>query len=59
MFGEKLSANKALEIGLVDQIVDSKNQLIEESLKKARFLFKGIKHGDDPDFRYGGDGLFA
>ena len=39
MFGEKISANKALEIGLVDQIVDSKDQLIEESLKKARFLF--------------------
>jgi enoyl-CoA hydratase/carnithine racemase len=39
MFGEKISANKALEIGLVDQIVDSKYQLIEESLKKAHFLF--------------------
>jgi enoyl-CoA hydratase/carnithine racemase len=39
MFGEKISAIKALEIGLIDQIVETKDQLIEESLKKARFLF--------------------
>lgn len=39
MFGEKISAIKALEIGLIDQIVDTKDQLIEESMKKARFLF--------------------
>ena len=39
MFGEKISAIKALEIGLIDQIVDTRDQLIEESMKKARFLF--------------------
>ena len=39
MFGEKISAIKALEIGLIDQIVETKDQLIEESMKKARFLF--------------------
>ncbi|NVM46574.1 MAG: enoyl-CoA hydratase/isomerase family protein [Candidatus Lokiarchaeota archaeon] len=39
MFGEKVDAIKALEIGLIDQIVDTKDQLIEESMKKARFLF--------------------
>lgn len=39
MFGEKVDAIRALEIGLIDQIVDTKDQLIEESMKKARFLF--------------------
>jgi enoyl-CoA hydratase/carnithine racemase len=39
MFGEKITTNKALEIGLIDQIVDTEDQLIEESMKKARFLF--------------------
>ena len=39
MFGQKVDAIKALEIGLIDQIVDTKDQLIEESMKKARFLF--------------------
>jgi enoyl-CoA hydratase len=39
MFGEKINAIKALEIGLIDQIVDTKDHLIEESMKKARFLF--------------------
>lgn len=39
MFSEKINASKALEIGLIDQIVDTKDQLIEESMKKARFLF--------------------
>jgi len=39
MFGEKINAIKALEIGLIDQIVDTRDQLIEESMKKARFLF--------------------
>jgi len=39
MFSEKISAIKALEIGLIDQIVETKDQLIEESTKKARFLF--------------------
>jgi len=39
MFGEKVSAEKALEIGLIDHIVDTKEELIEESMKKASFLF--------------------
>ena len=39
MFGEKIGADKALGIGLIDQIVDNKEHLIEEYLKKARFLF--------------------
>ncbi|MHA1479446.1 MAG: enoyl-CoA hydratase/isomerase family protein, partial [Promethearchaeota archaeon] len=39
MFGEKISAIKALEIGLIDQVVETKDQLIEETMKKARFLF--------------------
>jgi enoyl-CoA hydratase/carnithine racemase len=39
MFSEKISASKALEIGLIDQIVDTKEELIEESMKKAHFLF--------------------
>lgn len=39
MFGQKVDAIKALEIGLIDQIVDTKDHLIEESMKKARFLF--------------------
>ncbi|MFX0075324.1 MAG: enoyl-CoA hydratase/isomerase family protein [Candidatus Hermodarchaeota archaeon] len=39
MFGEKVSSDKALEIGLIDQVVDTREQLIEESMKKARFLF--------------------
>jgi len=39
MFGEKVSAEKALEIGLIDEIVGSKEELIEEYMKKASFLF--------------------
>jgi enoyl-CoA hydratase/carnithine racemase len=39
MFSEKVDASKALEIGLIDQVVETKDQLIEESMKKARFLF--------------------
>jgi enoyl-CoA hydratase/carnithine racemase len=39
MFGEKVTASKAVEIGLVDQVVDTYEQLIEETLNKARFLF--------------------
>jgi enoyl-CoA hydratase/carnithine racemase len=39
MFGEKVSAEKALEIGLIDGIVGSREELIEESMKKAGFLF--------------------
>jgi len=39
MFSEKLNSEKALEIGLIDQIVNSKSDLMEESMNKARFLF--------------------
>jgi enoyl-CoA hydratase/carnithine racemase len=39
MFGEKINAIKALEIGLIDQVVETKDQLIEETTKKTRFLF--------------------
>ncbi len=38
MFAEKVSAEKALYIGLIDQIVDSKELLMEEAIKKAKFL---------------------
>jgi len=39
MFAEKIPAEKALEIGLIDCIVDSKEELIKVALEKARFLF--------------------
>jgi enoyl-CoA hydratase/carnithine racemase len=39
MFGEKVSSDKALEIGLIDQVVDTKDQLMDDSMNKARFLF--------------------
>jgi enoyl-CoA hydratase/carnithine racemase len=39
MFAEKISSEKALEIGLVDQIVDSQEDLMETALDKAKFLF--------------------
>ena len=39
MFAEKIPAEKALEIGLIDQIVDNRVELMEETMKKARFLF--------------------
>lgn len=39
MFAEKVSSKKALEIGLIDQIVESREELMEEALKKARFIF--------------------
>jgi enoyl-CoA hydratase/carnithine racemase len=38
MFAEKITSEKALEIGLIDQIVDDREKLMEEALKKARFL---------------------
>ena len=38
MFAEKVSSEKALEIGLIDQIVESNDVLFEEALKKARFV---------------------
>jgi enoyl-CoA hydratase/carnithine racemase len=39
MFAEKISSNKALEIGLIDQIVESKDELMKVALDKAKFLF--------------------
>ena len=39
MFAEKISVDKALEIGLIDQIVDTREELMEEAMKKARFIF--------------------
>jgi enoyl-CoA hydratase/carnithine racemase len=39
MFAEKIPAEKALEIGLIDKIVDTREILMEEAIKKARFLF--------------------
>ena len=39
MFAEKVKADKALEINLIDQVVESKEDLMKSVLKKARFLF--------------------
>ena len=39
MFAEKVSAEKALEIDLIDQIANNKEELMEIALNKARFLF--------------------
>jgi len=39
MFAEKISSEKALEIGLIDQIVDSQEDLMKIALDKAKFLF--------------------
>lgn len=39
MFSEKLSTEKALEIGLIDQIVEHQEELLELALGKAKFLF--------------------
>ena len=39
MFAEKISSEKALEIGLIDQIVDSQEDLMKTALDKAKFLF--------------------
>ncbi len=38
MFAEKIDAQKALDIGLIDEIVDSKEELMKKALDKARFL---------------------
>lgn len=38
MFAEKITSEKALEIGLIDQIVNDKEELMKVALKKARFL---------------------
>ncbi|UCC20648.1 MAG: enoyl-CoA hydratase/isomerase family protein [Promethearchaeota archaeon] len=39
MFAEKISAIKALEIGLIDQIVENQEELIKVALDRAKFLF--------------------
>ena len=39
MFAEKVSVEKALEIRLIDQIVENKEDLMKAALDKARFLF--------------------
>jgi len=39
MLAEKISSEKALEIGLVDQIVDSQEELMQAAIDKAKFLF--------------------
>ena len=39
MFAEKVSAEKALEIGLIDQIVESQEELMKAALDRAKFLF--------------------
>ncbi len=39
MFAERISAQKALEIGLIDQIVENQENLMKVALDKAKFLF--------------------
>jgi len=39
MFAEKISAEKALEIGLIDQIAECQEELMKTALDKAKFLF--------------------
>jgi len=39
MFAEKISVEKALEIGLIDQIVENQEELLKNALDKAKFLF--------------------
>ncbi|TFF88562.1 MAG: enoyl-CoA hydratase/isomerase family protein, partial [Promethearchaeota archaeon] len=39
MFSEKVDSEKALEIGLIDQVVESKEDLLNEIMQKANFLF--------------------
>ena len=39
MFAEKINSEKALNIGLIDQIVDSREELMLETMKKVKFLF--------------------
>ncbi|UCC20649.1 MAG: enoyl-CoA hydratase/isomerase family protein [Promethearchaeota archaeon] len=38
MFAEKIDAQNALDIGLVDQVVNSKEELVKAALDRARFL---------------------
>jgi len=39
MFAEKVNAEKALEIGLVDYLVENQEELMRVALDKAKFLF--------------------
>ena len=39
MFAERLDTQKALRIGLIDQIVNNKEDLMKSALEKAKFLF--------------------
>lgn len=39
MFAEKISVERALEIGLIDQIVEDQDELMKVALDKAKFLF--------------------
>ncbi len=39
MLAEKISTEKALEIGLIDHIVEDKEELMKTALNKAKFLF--------------------
>ena len=39
MFAEKISSEKALEIGLIDQIVEDQEELMKVAFDKAKFLF--------------------
>jgi enoyl-CoA hydratase len=39
MFAEKVNVEKALEIGLIDQIVDSQEELMKITMDKTKFLF--------------------
>ncbi|MFX1420093.1 MAG: enoyl-CoA hydratase/isomerase family protein [Promethearchaeota archaeon] len=39
MFAEKVSAEKALEIGLIDKIVENQDDLMKVALERAKFLF--------------------
>ena len=38
MFGEKVSAEMALKIGLIDKIVNTQEELIKETMIKAKFI---------------------
>ncbi len=39
MFAERIETKKALDIGLIDKIVNNKEELIKAALDKAKFLF--------------------
>ncbi len=38
MFAQKIEADKALEIGLIDEVVESRDELLNRTLEVARFL---------------------